>query len=383
MGKKLLMQCEIAGLGMEKLLNAANKKGINLYALRRKKNRNLLIRCSKADFQALSALAEEKGFQIREQKPVGFLRMIGAGKKRLGLLIGVMGAAAMLVWLMGFVWQVRIENAGPYIGEVKKTLEEQGIHPFIRKNQVSLEELRSTLEWRLPKVQWVRTEWRGPNLVVRLEEGTPPPGIVSLDGEENIVAAEDGLIKRLTVFSGQPAVKEGQWVKKGQTLIVGKERGADGTTHPVRAAGEAMARVWVSARIEQPLWTDESLPTGKEVTRTVLWTPFFTWTPVKDPEFLTSDRDLAPLPVGGVWLPVQLFRETIAEVELVKTETDGEEAKKKGAQAAFFLLNQAIIDDETVDKWINFSMIKGDYIIVEATAEVLRDIGRRQNTFSP
>jgi hypothetical protein len=51
--------------------------------------------------------------------------------------------------------------------------------------------------------------------------------------------------------------------------------------------------------------------------------------------------------------------------------------RREGAQAAFLALKQALITDEIVDKWINFSMIEGDNILVTATAEVHRDIGRR------
>ena len=78
-----------------------------------------------------------------------------------------------------------------------------------------------------------------------------------------------------------------------------------------------------------------------------------------------------------MWLPVWVVRETFTEVSLHPRRRDVEEAKREGAQAAIFALNQALINEETVDKWMKFDMIEGDTITVTATAEILRDIGRR------
>ena len=52
-----------------------------------------------------------------------------------------------------------------------------------------------------------------------------------------------------------------------------------------------------------------------------------------------------------------------------------EEMKREGAGAALSVLNRALLTDEIVDKWLNFSMIEGGSVAVEATAEVARQIG--------
>ena len=73
---------------------------------------------------------------------------------------------------------------------------------------------------------------------MRLEQGVPPPETAVLTGHADVVAAEDGVIKRLTAFAGTPAVKEGDFVRAGQVLIEGQEMGK-----AVKARGEAAARV--------------------------------------------------------------------------------------------------------------------------------------------
>ena len=83
-------------------------------------------------------------------------------------------------------------------------------------------------------------------------------------------------------------------------------------------------------------------------------------------------------PLAGAWAPVWLDRETYLEAALEMGRRDAEEVKAEGARAALQALNRALAGAETVDKWINFSMIEGDTILTEATAEVRRDIGRFQ-----
>ena len=371
------VQFHAKGLGMEKLLNEARKQGISFSRVKREKSRSLLLRCSPKDYAAFRALAEEKGFEVSEAQPVGFLRLEKRLGKRIGLWAGALIALGLLIWALGYVWDVRVENAGAYLGEVRTFLEEQGVRPGIRRSTVSLSALRDKLAWRLPKVKWVRTEWEGVSLVVRLEEGVPPPETVSIEGAGDVVAAADGLIHRVTTYAGTPLVKAGDFVKTGQTLIRGEERGKDNEVHPVQARGEVIARQWISVAARVPVTETVSEPTGRQTALRVIETPFFSWRREEEPDYLTSDRDRKTVPLGGAWLPVWLARETFSEVALREQDRDLEEVKREGAEAAVFRLNQAVIYDETVDKWINFSMIEGDNITVTATAEVLRDIGRR------
>lgn len=371
------VQFRVRGLSAEKLLNAARQQGISFSRVKREKSRSLLLRCSEKDYEAFRPLAQEKGFEISEAQPVGFLRLEKRLAKRIGLWAGALIVLGLLIWALGYVWEVRVENAGAYLGEVRTFLDELGVRPGIRRSGVNLSDLRGKLEWRLPTVKWVRTEWQGVSLVVRLEEGVPPPEIASNEGTGDVVAASDGLIQRITTYAGTPAVKEGDFVKAGQILIRGEERGKDSTAHPVRARGEVIARQWVSVTTRVPMTETVSEPTGRQTVLRAVETPFFVWQREDDPNYLTCDRNRGILPLGGAWLPVWLVRESFNEVSLHPQSRDVDEAKREGAQAVIFALNQALNNEETVDKWMKFDMIEGDTITVTATAEILRDIGRR------
>ena len=57
------------------------------------------------------------------------------------------------------------------------------------------------------------------------------------------------------------------------------------------------------------------------------------------------------------------------------------EVMAEAEEAAMTQLQIRLKNQETVDKWINFRMIEGDTIVVEAAAELMVDVGRcRKNT---
>ena len=368
----------LQGLGMEKMMNEARRRGWILRRIQREKSRAVQLEASPADYLALRALAEEKGYQVSEARAVGWLRAEKRFLSRWGVMAGAALGVALVIYALGLVWQVRVENAGPYAGEVRAFLEAEGIRPGIRKGEIDLAALRERLEWRLPRVKWVRTAFSGIALVVRLEEGTPPPDIESAGATGDVVAGEDGVLTRLTVFAGTPAARVGDAVRSGQVLIRGEEKGADGSMVPVKARGEAQARVWICARVRMPLTENRSLPTGRTAQRRVIQTPFFVWSTAEPPAGPGWDREITCVPLGGAWIPLWMRREYNEEYTTEPQERDAETVRQEGERAALRLLNQALIHEETVDKWLKCSMIERGILLIEATAEVSRNIGRYQ-----
>ena len=370
----------ITGLNMEKLINEARKRGLTLQKARREENRVVTVESALRDYRALKALCQEMGYEAGPAEPLGLLRIFVRLKRRAGLWAGILIGTALMVWSLGYIWQVRVENAGPYAGEVRLFLEENGIRPGIRRSSVDLNALREGLEWRLPKVKWVRAEWAGVALRLRIEEGMPPPDQGDLSPAD-VVAGEDGLLKRLTVYAGTPQARPGDLVREGQVLIRGEERGSNGETVPVQARGEASARAWITVRLRVPAVEYASIPAGRRQERRVIQTPVGSYC-IKDEEaYLVCETERVSLPLGGAWIPVTVTKEERVEVWLEKREREMDSVRAEGEETAFAALEKAAYPHEIVDKWINCSMIEWDNMIVTATAEIEKDIGRRaQNT---
>ena len=378
MKEGLKVRFRVSGLSVEKLLNEAQKQGIRFLGIQRESNRDITVHAFARDYDSLRQLAQEKGYQVGEAAPEGLLQGLTRLKRRMGLLVGAAIGIGLVIFALSFVWNIRIINAGPYEGEARAYLNELGVKPGTKRSQIDLGRLRDQLEWRLPQVKWIRTEWAGVSLRFVFEQGTPPPEIESEGKPGDVVASEDGVINRINTFAGTPMVKAGDFVRAGQILIQGAEKGANDEKVPVKARGEITARVWVSAKVRMPLTEDTSVLTGKEEERRALRAPFFAWYSGDAPDYLTCDKSISIVPLGGAWIPIRLIREKYQEVMLQKEGRSLEEVKEEGKKAAVFALNQALFSEKTVDKWLDFDMIEEGKITVTATAEVLRSIGRYQ-----
>lgn len=377
MSRLLRVRFSMEGLGAEKLLNAARKQGVSLRA-RRTAGRGMTLECAARDYEVLAGLAKERGFAVGPAQGVGLLRWLHMLNRRRGLAAGALIAAALMGYSLGFVWQVRIEDAGAYLGEVRLFLAEQGVRPGVRRSTIDLASLREKLEWRLPQVKWVQTGWAGTALVVRIVEGVAPPGIETAGAPGDVVADRDGILWRLTTFAGTPMCREGELVKAGQVLIRGAEQGPDGTERPVKARGVALARVWVQTKIQTSLGETQSVPTGRAYGRLVLKTPWLALALGPEPDYLTWDVDVQETAVGGAWAPLWLRRETYWEAALEKVVRPAQETAQEAEKVALLALDRATIGQEVIDKWTDYSMIDRDIIMVTATAEIRCDIGRYQ-----
>ena len=364
----------ITGLNAEKLINEARKRGVRFRGVRRDKSRTLTVVISLRDSRTLSDLCREMGYEAGPMEPLGLLRGIEAIKRRPGLWTGVIIGMVLAVWSLGYVWQVRVENAGPYAGEIRLYLEENGIRPGIRRSAVDLQAIRDGLEWRLPKVKWIRAEWAGVALRLRVEEGTPPPEKENPRASD-IVAAEDGVIRRVTAYAGTPNVRPGDLVRKGQVLIRGEERGKNGETVPVKARGEAAARSWITVSIKVPAVEYLSMPAGKRQERQIIETPVGNYSAQAEEDYLICETERKTVALGGVWMPITLAREERTEIWLEKKEKEMDAVRAEAAAAAFSALEKAAYPYEIVDKWIICAMIEGDHMIMTAAAEVEKDIG--------
>ncbi len=373
----LWTRCLIEGRNAEKLLNVFREEGITLRRVHRTEQRSIDCVCDRADFERLAEIAGGKGFAVKQLPAFGARKTLQGLRRRKGLLVGLMVFAALLFTSMRFVWVVRIEDAGMYVGEVRSFLLEKDIKVGMMRSKVDVIALKEALEWRLPKVAWVQVEQRGVEVVVRWVEGVETPDVITPGGEGDVVADRDGILVRLTTYAGTPVAKAGDLIKKGQVLIKGEERSKEGELVPVKARGEAIARVWLSTKVELPLMETVSVPTGNTALRRMLVTPVYTLYLDAEPMFLTSDCDVRITTVGGVWLPITYREEWYEEVAIETQQRDIEQVKQEAAKAAGAqLAEKTFLNQDLVDKWIDFSMIDGDTICATATAEMLRDIAR-------
>ncbi len=73
----------------------------------------------------------------------------------------------------------------------------------------------------IPKLQWLTITQNGCRAKVIVRERPDIPETENRKGFSNVVASQNGMITKMSVFAGQPAVKTGDIVEKGQLLVSG------------------------------------------------------------------------------------------------------------------------------------------------------------------
>ena len=374
MREKNGVRLRLEGLGAEKLINELWKENTPLLHIGRSRKRGVEVTVDQVHFRRTEEMAREKGFQVTVLNG-GWQQKIKEGLKRhwalwAGFILGGIMAGLSLT----YVWQVEIINAGKYAGEVRLFLEEKGIRPGIRQKDVNRAALQEELLWRLPDVKWAFVKMDGVKVLISLEEG------VAADKEKknalDVVAAEDGVLERVTVFSGTAVCRAGDTVQKGQVLIRGEETGKGGEIRQVQAKGEAIARVWVREEIRMPTEEMVTHPTGKEAERILFQTPLGVYTWSEEPDFLMADREYTLLPLPGAWVPVTVVRERFLECSGEWVERDAQEVAGEAEKAAAEALVRAWPETADIDKSIKISMIERGIIEVVASAELTKDIAQ-------
>ena len=365
------------GLNIARFLRFAGEENLRLTNIRRKGSRKVSACVCEDSLPALEALAMRGGWKLKLETRHGAGRAAEWLRGR-----WLLAAAALIVGIALYaasqvVWQIEITGAGAYSADIRAALAEMGITAPMLRSSINLGELRDELEWRYPRLAWFECGWRGAALIISPAEGVLP----LVDQREdvcNIVASRDGLVHTIVTKAGTPVVKPGDVVGKGDVLIRGEERAANGEIRPVAAQGSVIARVWTAAAVEMPVFETITNYTGRTESVWTIRTPWFDFWPLKASSFDQYDTAVSEMAFGGIFLPVKLHMEMRMEAEITSLRRDQAELKADANAAALRKLHEKLGPNESlIDIWGNCSMIDDETLLSVATGEMLAEIGMR------
>lgn len=207
-----------------------------------------------AEAKRLLRLANTAGIAVRAEPWRGLPAILWRYRRRVGLLIGVVLIALLLIFAERFVWDVRVTGnvtmtESEVIGELRAC--GFGVGSYIPSVHAASLENRVLLA--SDRISWISVYLDGTVARVQVIEhvATPPPTDTSRPA--NLVAAVDGQIELIELYRGNCVVKVGQAVRRGDLLVSGLY---DSTLHGyryTRAAGKILARTERTLRIEIPL----------------------------------------------------------------------------------------------------------------------------------
>lgn len=281
-----------------------------------------------------------------------------------------------------FIWNIELQiEDNVEIENITEDIREAGLTTGTLKSKIKTKEVINKVRLNRNDIAWMGIEIKGTNAIVKLVKADEKPEMIDEDEYCNIVSNKDGIITKLNVQNGTAAVKVGDTVKAGTTLINGWMEGKYTGLRYVHAKGEIEAKVWYTESTIIPYTSTETIETGNiENSYGIKINDFKINFPkgVSKFEFYdTIEEEKKFRLFSNFYLPISVIKTTNKEVKEQKTYSQ-EEAKNIGIEQLEEKLNNKIEDKtKIVNKNVN-TYEKQEGLEIYVTYEVLESIGTNE-----
>ncbi len=349
----------LKGPGLARLLNLTARQGIKFWDLNYRENL-VTVKIRPRDLKRLRPLLKKTGCRVKIHHKIGAPFIMLRGKRRKGLVLGIVLFCFTLYFLSLFIWNINIEgNTGVSTEEISAVLENYGVKEGIMKKDLDLSELERKLLLEIEDLQWVGVSTKGVYLNVQVVERLREP---PLDGDvTGLVAAKDGLVTDILVLAGEALVKTGDTVQKGQELISGKIKVLEDLNGEqvekimeVRPRGMVEALVWYESYAEAPLYLVHKRKTGnfaRFFSLVIKDHEYYLWGPHTSPY---RNYELEKIKRTYAWrnlrLPVELYSISYWEFEVEIGAVSPREALQKARSSALEEVDSQLPRGATIKK---------------------------------
>lgn len=217
------VRIRVQGKETERFLNLCGSRGIELKKIVHTGAKTLEFNLSLRDFFLLVPIRRKTGSRIHILERHGLPFFLAGWRKKKAFLSGIVLCGAILIFLSGRIWNIRIQgnvkNATP---EILKFLEEEGITHGMKKSRIDCSAVAAAVRENYPETAWVSARIEGTRLILDIKEGNFP-GETKQDEEScSIEAEEEGVIVKMITRTGVPQMKPGDVCKKGDLLVLGR-----------------------------------------------------------------------------------------------------------------------------------------------------------------
>ena len=282
-----------------------------------------------------------------------------------------------------FVWNIQIvEEDKESIENLYQDVVESGLEIGKMKSKINTKDIINKVRLKRNDIAWMGIELKGTNAIVKVVKATAKPEIVDDNEYCNIVSDKQGIITKINAQNGTIAVKVGDTVNVGTTLINGWMEGKYTGLRYVHAKGEIQAKVWHTKNKKILYNATEKTETGNienkyqikinnfEINLSKRLSKF----KIYDTIVLENKFKI----FSDFYLPISLVKITNKEIKEEQKNYNAEQAKDLGIEQLQEELDNEIEDkSKVVNKIIN-TYEKEDGIEVYVTYEVLEDIGTNE-----
>lgn len=375
---------KVEGLSLEKFINLTISNGVFLWGIRRSGYTTMTACISVSGFKKLKGIARKVRCRVRIVDKKGLPFLLVRLRRRKMLFVGLAAFFIILYGLSSFIWTVDVEgNVKVPEDKLLNALAKYGIKPGAFKKGLDISAIENRLVIDVPDIWWASIQLKGTKAIVKVVEAAQPPPMIDKDTPCNIVASKDGIIHEIVVLEGQPLVKQGDTVKKGQLLVSGVVEDSETmTTRFVHAMAQVVARTWYEGRAVCSLDKGLTRRTGRKVVHRFLdmgqWVLEYQKGDIPFKHYEVEEKRV-PFFGEGRFLPVTLIVREYYEVEKLPLSASLQQLKEIAQKEAMEDVNKKIPSDaKIVDKQVKYDMIEGKEVKVTVYVEVLEDIAQEQ-----
>ena len=361
---------EVKVLNPDRILNILWNKHIEIYKVKKKNISTIRLEIEYLDYDEVCEVVRNFGGKITIIRREGFIFKLKELKKQLSLAIGLIVFLVVLFCLSNYIWAIDIDvkqNISPF--EIRQQLKDIGVQPGIAKKDVVVEEIEKKLENINSEILWLRVRVEGSTLKVTIEEKINPPAAEEAENSNEVVAKMDGEIERVYTYSGNAAVKPGDIVKKGDTLILGIQ-GREGFEREVKPKGTVIANTFYEKDMEVQISGDKLTRSGNktsEIYLNIFGKKIYLKKVIDGYKYYDKIEEN-----NGFFNKTIYFEKKAEKVNVDKDEAVAEASKKLEQSLSKTLSN----DTKIVDKKITIDEIDENNIMVRVLFTVQQDIAK-------
>ena len=372
------------GVFCEKLLTEAMKNGLGI-SFPRKSGYTMRGTVQAAEYRSLCKIARRLGLKMRIEKKHGIYFTLKRHRDKIGFAAGAIFAAAVVLFLNLFVWEINISgNKAVSSEEIMATLANSGLKTGTLRTAHDARKI----EWNImndnKEIAWATVNIQGCCVNVVVSE-TRREAEMKYDDDKpvNIIAAKYGVIRKMDVFDGQGVVKVGDAVMKGDLLVSAAFEDRHGKLTLKHSRAKILAETDYEITVEFPL--EQVIETTGGVKKSVKGIEIMGLSiPLGSRcgcEELPAEKEEKELYFLWIRLPI---KELCTKYFAVKRNTITYTAEQaKGG--AFQLLEQRETEEmnemEIISRTVQEKIADGKYIIT-ATYDCIMNIAQEQDILS-
>ena len=376
------IRLRVEGSLLERLIQRALREGASFARIRRIDKRVILVDADEHSAEILTKLCERFWLDCRVLRRGGSAAFMDTLRRRWTIAPGLLLCALVCALFLSRIWMVDVVFTGPSAASgderaIRECLADNGVAVGMAASAVDTNLLQAELMAEAGDFSFIGVRRQGVRLLVEASPEVAAPELYELDYARDLVAARDGVVESINVHSGQACVQPGDTVRAGQVLIRGEEDLTKEETTPVGALGEVIARCWYEGSAEGEVSRVALRRTGKTDMESTLTLLGFSL-PLTDCDgYASEDLGLEILPVGGLFLPLEIRRTVHYETAPVREETDAAQLEARLAALAQAEARSKLardgIDWNDASAWTD-AQRNGNTLRVRAVYEIYTDI---------